>query len=189
MHSCGEFTFDRCFACWAKLHLCINMFNDFFKNNVNLGSSFVMRTGNVSQVFCADITGTDGRDSNLLVNSGIFSQGIVFIFALTVTSLMVQRGLIFFGLRRGYAGILVVFFGGFSRKMDSISSTIMNRLIMSALLSAVMFPSAQSCSKSVFNRLTSALTEVLSKLAIKVNRIYLEYPYHIIAFFDLLETP
>ena len=35
----------------------------------------------------------------------------------------------------------------------------------------------------------SVLTEVLSKLAIKMNRIYLEYPYHIIAFFDLLETP
>ena len=61
-------------------------------------------------------------------------------------------------------------------------------LIMSALLSAVMFPSEQSCAKSVFNRFTSALTEVLSKLAIKMNRIYLEYPIHIIAFFDLLES-
>ena len=76
-----------------------------------------------------------------------------------------------------------------SRKMDSINSTIMNMLIMSALLSVVIFPSAQSRSKSVFNRLTSALTEVLSKLGIKMNRISLEYPYHIIAFFDLLETP
>jgi len=65
----------------------------------------------------------------------------------------------------------------------------MNMLIMSALLSGGIFPLAQSCSKPVFNRLTSALTEVLSKLAIKMNRIYLEYPYHIIAFFDLWETP
>ena len=84
---------------------------------------------------------------------------------------------------------LLSFLVVFSRKMDSINSTIMNMLIMSALLSAVIFPSAQSCSKSVFNRLTSALTEVLSKLALKVNRIYLEYPYHIIAFFGLWETP
>jgi len=61
-------------------------------------------------------------------------------------------------------------------------------LIMSVLLSEVIFPSAQSLSKSVFNRLTSVLTEVLSKLAIRMNRIYLEYPYHIIAFFDLLEA-
>ena len=84
---------------------------------------------------------------------------------------------------------LLSFLVVFSRKMDSINSTIRNRLISNALLSAVIFPSAQSSSKSVFNRLTSALTEVLSKLAIKMNRIYLEYPYHIIAFFDLLETP
>ena len=59
-------------------------------------------------------------------------------------------------------------------------------LSISALLSAVILQSAQSCSKSVFNRLTSALTDVLSKLAIKMNRIY---QYHIIAFFDLWETP
>ena len=56
-------------------------------------------------------------------------------------------------------------------------------------LVAALNRNTQSCSKSVFNRLTSALTEVLSKLAIKMNRIYLEYPYHIIAFFDLWETP
>ena len=73
----------------------------------------------------------------------------------------------------GYAGILVVFLVVFSRKMDSINSTIMNMLIMSALLSGGIFPSGQSCSKPVFNRLTSALTEVLSKLAIKVNTLYL----------------
>ena len=34
--------------------------------------------------------GSAHRDSHLLVNSGIFSQIIVFFFALTVTSLMVQ---------------------------------------------------------------------------------------------------
>ena len=62
-------------------------------------------------------------------------------------------------------------------------------LIMSALLSQVIFPSAQSFSKSVFNRLTSVLTEVLSMLAIKMTMKYLEYSYHIIAFFDLLEAP
>jgi hypothetical protein len=67
------------------------VFNDFLKNDVNLGSSFVVRTGNIIQVFCADITEADGRDSYLLVNPGIFSQGIVFFFALTATSLMTQR--------------------------------------------------------------------------------------------------
>ena len=41
-----EFTFNRCLTGWTLLNLCIFMFNDFFKNNVNLGASFVMRTGN-----------------------------------------------------------------------------------------------------------------------------------------------
>ena len=92
------------------------MLNDFFKNNVNLGASFVMRTGNTGEVFCADMATADGRDCYVFTDSGIFSQGIRFFFALTVTALMAQRGLIFFGLRGGYAGILVVFFGGFFEK-------------------------------------------------------------------------
>ena len=83
---------------------------------------------------------------------------------------------------------LLSFWVVFSKKMDSINSTIINMLSISALLSAVIFPSAQSCSKSVFNRLTSVLTEVLSKLAIMMKRICLEYPYHIIAFFGLLKA-
>jgi len=91
MHIGGEFTFDRCLACWALLNLCINVFNDFLKNNVNFGSSFEMRTGDISQIFCANITEADGRDTYVFADSSIFSPCIVFIFALTVISLMTQR--------------------------------------------------------------------------------------------------
>jgi hypothetical protein len=57
---------------------------------------------------------------------------------------------------------------------DSISSIIMNMLSISALLSAVIFHSAQSFSKSVFNLLTSVLTDVLSKLVMHRVMIYFE---------------
>jgi hypothetical protein len=50
----------------------------------------------------------------------------------------------------------------------------MNMLSISALLSAVIRPSAQSFSKSVFNRLTSVLTEILSKLAMYKLMILLD---------------
>jgi len=66
------------------------MFNDFLKNNINLSASFMIHTGNIRQVFCTDSTEADGKDSHLLVNSGIFSQRIVFFFALTITALIVQ---------------------------------------------------------------------------------------------------
>ena len=148
------------------------MLNDFFKNNVNLGASFVMRTGNTGEVFCADMATADGRDCYVFTDSGIFSQGIRFFFALTVTALMAQRGLIFLVCEEGMLEFLLSFLVAFSRKMDSINSTIRNMLIMSVLLSAVIFPSVQRFSKSDFNRLTSVLTEVLSKLAINVNTLY-----------------
>ena len=32
------------------LHLCINVFNNLLKNNINIGSSFVVSTGNVIQI-------------------------------------------------------------------------------------------------------------------------------------------
>jgi len=38
MHVGGKFTFDCCLAGWALLNLCINTFNDFFKNNVSATS-------------------------------------------------------------------------------------------------------------------------------------------------------
>ena len=53
------------------------------------------------------------------------------------------------------------------RKIESISSIIINILFISTLLYEVIFPSAQSCSKSVFKRLTSFLTEDLSLFAIQ----------------------
>ena len=52
-----------------------------------------------------------------------------------------------------------------SRKIESNSSTIMNRLLMMTLSSPETLSSAQSWSQSAFTRLISPLTEVLSKLA------------------------
>ncbi len=52
-----------------------------------------------------------------------------------------------------------------SRKIDSNNSTIRNRLLMITLISPETFPSPQSLSKSAFTRLTSSLTEVLSRFA------------------------
>jgi hypothetical protein len=59
--SAGNLPLTCCLAGWTLLNLCINTFNDFFKNNVNLGASFVMRAGDTCEVFCADIASADGR--------------------------------------------------------------------------------------------------------------------------------
>jgi len=92
-------------------------------------------------------------------------------------------------LRGGYAGILVVFWGGFFEKNGQYQFNNQEQAHHQRFTFSGYFSVGTESFKIVFNRLTSALTEVLSKLAIKMNRIYLEYPYHIIAFFDLLETP
>jgi hypothetical protein len=46
-------------------------------------------------------------------------------------------------------------------------------------------PAAHNCSKSAFNRLTSCLTEDLSRFAINTDRINLRQTHHIMGFFGL----
>ena len=56
--------------------------------------------------------------------------------------------------------------------LRTISSTIRNRLFMIAWLSEEIFPSEPRRSKSAFKRLTSSLTDVLSRLAMLMSGGY-----------------
>ena len=50
------------------------------------------------------------------MDSSIFSESVVFIFALTLATWMTKRGFLFFGLRGGFAGVFIVFLGNLFQK-------------------------------------------------------------------------
>jgi hypothetical protein len=64
------------------------MIDDFLKHNVDLGAPFMINTRNITQIFCTDIASGDLRNRDGFFNAGILSLGIVFTFALAVTSKM-----------------------------------------------------------------------------------------------------
>ena len=68
------------------LDLGINMINGFLKNNINLGTTFMARTGRIMKVFATDIAMVDFSECDGFYDAGIMGNGVVLILTLAVTA-------------------------------------------------------------------------------------------------------